>query len=149
MCMLGCAIAAKSRRVGVPVLPAFLPLSLSSAAAEPLSPYLPWDDVWRLMKKSRKNTPEQDSKSVIQSLIDGSHFPYHACLNLPPNQFWLWVTRPSKEGHGQIKVPLWWPRVRTLAHWILCRTPDVRGLLSRLRFSGLRCDFGVSPTESA
>lgn len=33
--------------------------------------------------------------------------------------------------------------VRTLAHWVLCRTPDVRGLVSRLRFSGLRCDFST------
>lgn len=144
------AIAANPGGGGVPFLPAFLCLSLSSAAAEPLSSYLLWDDIWQLMQKSLKKTPEQDNESVIQSLINGSHFPHHVCLNLPPNQVWLWVTRPSKEDHGPIKDPLWWARVRTLAHWILFRTPDVRGLVSRLCFSGLRCDFStvLSPPPS-
>lgn len=53
----------------------------------------------------------------------------------------LWLILPSKEGRGPIKIPLWWSCVRTLARQILCWTPDVGGLISRLSFPGLRCDF--------
>lgn len=61
-----------------------------------------------------------------------------------PVSFWLLVVLSSKLGLGSIKIPLWWCCVRTLARPILCWTPDVGGLVHRLRFNSLRCDFGTS-----
>lgn len=75
----------KSTREEVPFLAAFLLFSLSSAAAEPLSPYLLWEDICQLLQESWKNTPERDSEAKMQPLTDGSHFPKRDSLNLPPN----------------------------------------------------------------
>lgn len=87
---------------------------------------LPIQHKWRVLRRGKNQVNSPESKSSVYIFLT------------------LIAISSSRLCLGSIKIPLWRCCVRTPARPTLCWTPDVGGLVPRLRFNSLRCDFSTS-----